>query len=312
MSNKRKFNRNLRNVYKKWKEHEKCDRKYEKALKIKHDDDIEVEVDGESFDYKNIKRSEKNINDYSQNMVSEERKSFLPSYSSDSVNESDKIGITNEVDAFSNLICSNLINPPLSIGLFGDWGTGKSFFIQKLKHSVENKKGKYQDFYTEICQIEFNAWHYTDANLWASLANHIFEQIGEFLKLDEIEDEAEKKIQELKSNLASSIQIKSELTQQKKELEMKHSDFKDQIQELEKSKNTAMVSLKTKNSILSELENDKEIKESVNELNRTYSDICITVYNILNIYDEVKSLWYNLKKIISIIIDPRKFKGFLF
>ena len=76
--------------------------------------------------------------------------------------------------------------PPLSVGLFGDWGTGKSSFIAMMKQQVREiartadaatKKGEKTAYVTDVIQIEFNAWHYLDANLWASLVAHIFEEI---------------------------------------------------------------------------------------------------------------------------------------
>lgn len=56
-----------------------------------------------------------------------------------------------------------------AIGLFGDWGSGKSFFmdavqnrINRLVTSEEFKKEKQNNvpFWKEIVQIKFNAWQY--------------------------------------------------------------------------------------------------------------------------------------------------------
>ncbi|MCB1179603.1 MAG: protein kinase, partial [Leptospiraceae bacterium] len=43
----------------------------------------------------------------------------------------DRLGITGSVEAFARLVSSKSVHPPLSIGLFGNWGAGKSFFINK-------------------------------------------------------------------------------------------------------------------------------------------------------------------------------------
>ena len=40
-------------------------------------------------------------------------------------------------------------------------------------------------FWKNIVQIEFNAWHYADSNLWASLVEHVFRN----LRLSDEEDE---------------------------------------------------------------------------------------------------------------------------
>ena len=34
------------------------------------------------------------------------------------------------------------------------------------------------DFVSRVAQIEFNAWHYVDSDLWASLASHIFDGLS--------------------------------------------------------------------------------------------------------------------------------------
>lgn len=101
----------------------------------------------------------------------------------------DRLGITNAVDAFARLISAKSVHPPLSIGLFGNWGAGKSFFMSKLNKEIERltnsmrserKAGVEENklaFYGNVVQIEFNTWHFVDANLWASLVNHIFSNL---------------------------------------------------------------------------------------------------------------------------------------
>ena len=77
----------------------------------------------------------------------------------------DRLDITPDVEAFAELICLKETKPPLSIGLFGDWGSGKSFFMQKLSEKIEEltKPGDDVDdggpFVSNVVQIKFNAWH---------------------------------------------------------------------------------------------------------------------------------------------------------
>ncbi|MCA8974977.1 MAG: hypothetical protein KDC98_09660 [Planctomycetes bacterium] len=104
----------------------------------------------------------------------------------------DRLGITRHVDAFAMLMASRKLEPPLSIGLFGDWGSGKSFFMRKLRDRIDalakvaaaaNPKSRADttpsttSYHSSIVQIEFNAWHYVDTSLWASIVTHIFEQL---------------------------------------------------------------------------------------------------------------------------------------
>jgi len=99
----------------------------------------------------------------------------------------DRLGITGEVNTLCDLVLAKEITPPLSIGLFGDWGTGKSFFMGKMRDRIgllaaESRtaglEGRESALCSHVCQIEFNAWHYIDVDLWASLAATIFDRLA--------------------------------------------------------------------------------------------------------------------------------------
>nr|MBA2697020.1 hypothetical protein [Actinomycetota bacterium] len=70
----------------------------------------------------------------------------------------DLVGITAEVDAFAYLIASTTLTPPLAIGLFGDWGSGKSYFLRSVQRRIDQLVSTEVDqppFYRRIAQIEF-------------------------------------------------------------------------------------------------------------------------------------------------------------
>jgi cell division protein FtsB len=92
----------------------------------------------------------------------------------------DRLNIMDDVDAFANLIAYKGLQPPLAIGLFGQWGSGKSFFMEKLREQIFDKaqsaakQKAASPFHKNIVQVTFNAWHYNEENLWASLVATIF------------------------------------------------------------------------------------------------------------------------------------------
>jgi|GEM_PF-1746306 len=107
----------------------------------------------------------------------------------------DRLGFRRDANAFGALIAAKHINPPLSVGIFGDWGAGKTFFMDMIYKSVEAnaagaRGGMTTSFVPRIAQIRFNAWHYTEANLWASLVDNIFRGIFEYLRPDSAGEEA--------------------------------------------------------------------------------------------------------------------------
>jgi hypothetical protein len=139
----------------------------------------------------------------------------LPTYLTDSAEGPDLIGITREVEAMASLVSAWSVEPPLSIGLFGEWGSGKSFFMQKMKERVakiasESRKSQLPQktfgYYRNIVQVEFNAWHYVEGNLWASLVEHIFTnlQLGGIGKEEEnidSEEQVQKRLEKLFSQM---------------------------------------------------------------------------------------------------------------
>jgi hypothetical protein len=103
----------------------------------------------------------------------------------------DKLGVEDEARAFAAVAAARDVPPPLAFGIFGAWGSGKSFFMRLMqKHVAEFAKpvvvaapGQGSGgFHQNIVSVNFNAWHYAESNLWASLVDHIFMELDRWLK----------------------------------------------------------------------------------------------------------------------------------
>ncbi|MGW4056883.1 P-loop NTPase fold protein [Amycolatopsis sp. NPDC004747] len=90
----------------------------------------------------------------------------------------DHLGVKPYVSMLATVIAAKDTPLPLSIGVFGEWGAGKSFFMGMLRGQVKELEGAPGQC-RKIAQVGFNAWHYADANLWASLGDEIFRQLAE-------------------------------------------------------------------------------------------------------------------------------------
>ena len=105
----------------------------------------------------------------------------LPGYISDTVGADpvDHLGIEPEVEALCWVIAARDTVPPLSVGLFGDWGSGKTTFMALMQARIrdlaeQSRTRPESPWCGNVMQISFNAWTYADDNLWASLVTDIF------------------------------------------------------------------------------------------------------------------------------------------
>jgi hypothetical protein len=100
----------------------------------------------------------------------------------------DSIGVEAEAAAFARLALSTEVNPPLAVGVFGDWGTGKTYFMRRVFETVKDMTESANastntgtSFHADVVQIRFNAWHYVETNLWASIVDHIFTELDRWI-----------------------------------------------------------------------------------------------------------------------------------
>jgi uridine kinase len=163
----------------------------------------------------------------------------IPTMISESDKGPDQLGFTNDVNALAKIIATTELTPPLAIAIFGKWGSGKSFFISKLKAriselslSTDNKT-----FCKGIVHIHFNAWSYMDSDLWASLVSKIFESLNEYISANSKTDLAKKEIEDhlLRHLAISKEQIvalgghKVEITERITELQMQRTVIRKEV-----------------------------------------------------------------------------------
>lgn len=91
----------------------------------------------------------------------------------DSASDTDAIGFKSYVKALARLITNSETQTPLTIGVYGDWGSGKSSFMEQVRKEISEIAGTKGQI-GSAKQVWFNAWKYeTQGQLWAALIGEI-------------------------------------------------------------------------------------------------------------------------------------------
>ncbi|MEU6140209.1 P-loop NTPase fold protein [Streptomyces sp. NPDC047081] len=91
----------------------------------------------------------------------------------------DELGRVQDARAVAELVAAPSVRPPLAVGLFGEWGEGKSHFLDLIQRELaELSEPAAPTGAGRIRQVRFNAWHYAESSLWASLVAELFRQLA--------------------------------------------------------------------------------------------------------------------------------------
>jgi hypothetical protein len=199
--------------------------------------------------------------------------SFLAGYTPDTINVADdRLDIRVDVQTLTAIMLAKGVTPPLAIGLFGDWGSGKSFFMRSMRAAAEELSTRAaasptSAFCSNIVSIEFNAWHYVDTNLWASLVSYILERLEAYVAPKQSDEETQSA---LVKELSSAQAILAEAESEKKRAEQLITDRQQELQNLKLQREQKEVELRElRLHDLKELlsaEEKQELKESLDEI----------------------------------------------
>ena len=123
----------------------------------------------------------------------------LFSVSTDQASGDDKLNYARFAEAFATLVNNPEAKTPITIGIYGQWGSGKSFLMKKIIQALKGEQTaspkKIQErlgvFFQKLFRrkikpvdtivIEFNAWVYSGSeHLWASLVTHLYREIEKY------------------------------------------------------------------------------------------------------------------------------------
>jgi hypothetical protein len=224
----------------------------------------------------------------------------IPNYKADHGRKTgladDMVGIRAEVDAFAYLLASRGLKPPLAVGLFGDWGSGKSFFMDAVRERIDQltsdpevikRKQSEVPFWKRIIQIQFNAWHYVEGELWASLVDHIFNQLR---MKDESEDLVKQRrehwLEKLDHTRAKMVRLEAKRSEAERNLR----DKEKQADMLRRQRDSEMDNLER---LKAQATTELVVQSSLEEVNRALQPLLIavgvpTVEEVFNKLDEAR------------------------
>ncbi|WP_339847615.1 P-loop NTPase fold protein [uncultured Dokdonia sp.] len=232
---------------------------------------------------------------------------------SDADSGADYLDIKKDVNAFAKVMSAKSFNPPLAIALLGKWGSGKSFFMRKLKERIQilSESDTTQNAYCGgIAHVHFNAWSYMDSNLWAGIITKIFEGLQEYITNDSL---ASKKREDIEKVLIKKMTISKdeivELDHQKESIDKKIKALQSQKgkaeEQLEKRINkirsksikTALNKLDESFKITEKVSNTLVENDSFNKSKKQFSEIIPEAYwqDPKELYKKIKSKYTFLK-----------------
>jgi len=151
--------------------------------------------------------------------------------------EDDKLNFRRQVESLAKLVAARDVVLPISIGLFGNWGVGKTYFMNMMRGEVhrlasrQDQSNQKATFMRRVAQIEFNAWHYVDTNLWASLAVRIFDGLAQAIVKKG--DDVQLVRRRLRADLESSSQTKKQALERQRQAEQQRQSAALKLETLE-------------------------------------------------------------------------------
>lgn len=231
-----------------------------------------------------------------EDKIQYKRKDHIASLLSDTDGGPDYLDISADVNAFAKVMAARTFTPPLAIALFGKWGSGKSFFMRKLRDRITTLSApkSHKSYCKGIAQIHFNAWSYMDANLWASIVTRIFEGLNDYIKQNVSSDREKINAEEqLNKQLNISKEHIDLLEKQKAKIEDTLKNLKKQKDDINQNIADKIKEIETKTlwATLKAVDKQFHVKDQVEQALKDNKDINIAAYELKEIVPE--KYWEN-------------------
>jgi hypothetical protein len=119
----------------------------------------------------------------------------------DAAQDKDLLDLKDEINALSGLLLMRDLEPPMTVGILGGWGGGKSYIMHLMQQRMTDVRSgkvdpaieawntnpnheKLSPYVGHIYQIKFDAWTFAKSDLWASLMQTIFFELNRQISLE--------------------------------------------------------------------------------------------------------------------------------
>ena len=120
----------------------------------------------------------------------------------DAAQDKDLLDLKDEINALSGLLLMRDLEPPMTVGILGGWGGGKSYIMHLMQQRMTDVRSgkvdpaieawntnpnheKLSPYVGHIYQIKFDAWTFAKSDLWASLMQTIFFELNRQISLEQ-------------------------------------------------------------------------------------------------------------------------------
>ncbi|MDA0268684.1 MAG: P-loop NTPase fold protein, partial [Cyanobacteria bacterium] len=124
------------------------------------------------------------------------------SLQNDAAQDEDLLNLKDEINALADLLLMRDLQPPMTVGILGGWGGGKSYIMHLMQARMTALRSRAINPQTEawhpnphnerlspyvghVYQIRFDAWTFAKSDLWASLMQTIFLELDRQISLEQ-------------------------------------------------------------------------------------------------------------------------------
>jgi hypothetical protein len=114
-----------------------------------------------------------------RSIASPDERLVIPAIVGDDAQVTDMLDIDNDALAVAAVVTTRQVDTPLTVALYGPWGSGKSYFMRRIEHHIgEFANSEVSVFESKVGHVKFKPWHYERGHLVASLHRQIFETLN--------------------------------------------------------------------------------------------------------------------------------------